>query len=886
MTAPTLAEARELLTSCFGYPDFRPGQQDIIQAVLEGRNVLAILPTGGGKSICYQLPALLKNGLTIVISPLIALMQDQVDGLARAGIRASFINSMLDYREVMERLEKAYHGWYKLLYVAPERFESMVFLDRIRQMHTAMFVVDEAHCISEWGHDFRPSYTKLRTAIDQLGVPQVLAFTATATPDVRQDIRQQLGLVDPVVIVRGFDRPNLSFRVLKTANKREFILTTCSSGESGVVYAGTRNTVEEIAGFLAQYGISAEPYHAGLPDDQRRETQARFIDGRCRVIVATSAFGMGIDKPDVRFVLHHDMPMTIEQYYQEAGRAGRDGGDARCIMLHQPSDKSLPEFFIRSGYPDRALLQSVYTTLHNFAGTELGASTNDLLSITPQMLAAKIGNTSESAVRSALDLLERHGHVRRVTSSFVGSRVRFLLSTGDIRQWLIESAPPHLSLITVSLLRMVGGEAFYDSVIVDLDDFSRKSFLAMDDVVSGLKELASIGLIAFSTGKRGSGIALIGPRMKAADLDINHRDIELRMRRQRAKLLALERYIDGHACRRNMILEYFEERDVRGTCGRCDNCEGGTVATPVEAGASMFDLHAGDILACVAELDGRFGRTIIVDVLRGAKTQRIDQYQLARALSYGRARKTDKGAMLETVDMMIGMGLLAKSDAMHSTVSITELGRERLGRIVRPLTLPPAGAAGGVTVKDPTLYEALRAVRRRIAGRLAIASHALLPDPLLAAIANAAPEDKASFLAIDGVGPAGFQKYGREMLKTLREHAHQHTVAGTLATQTQALATLTTSVRATLDHALRSLSLEDIAFARGLSEGTISQHICEIIASGLTLDIDRIVPPPHQQQIRKAVERLHLRDMKKIKAVVDADVTYASIRIMLAVMKE
>jgi ATP-dependent DNA helicase RecQ len=810
-------------------------------------------------------------------------MQDQVDSLARAGIRASYVNSMLDYREVMERIEKAQHGWFRMLYVAPERFESRVFIDRVKQIPMSMFVVDEAHCISEWGHDFRPSYTKLHAAIELLGSPQVLAFTATATPDVRQDIRKQLALADPVVIVRGFDRPNLSFQVVNTGLKREYILKECGSGECGVVYAGTRAAVDELTEMLLRFGVNAASYHAGLPDERRKETQARFIGGEIDVIVATSAFGMGIDKPNVRFVIHHDMPMTLEQYYQEAGRAGRDGGESRCIMLHQPNDKSLPEFFIRSSCPDKTLVQTVYATLHNQAGTEIGGSYGGLISATSQTLATGIGSVSETAVRGALDLLEKHGYVRRINASYTGSTVQFLLDVTEMREWLIDSAPPHLSSITVALLRMVGGEAFYGEVPLDLDDFARKSFHSMEDILAGMNELASAGLIKFKAGRKGTGIALPGVRVKAGDIDVRYHEVEQRMRHQRSKLLALEQYIDGRACRRNMILEYFEERDVKGICGKCDNCVRPAMPAPEPDDMTLFDKYVKSILECAAELGGRFGRAIIVDVLRGAKTQRITQYALDTANSYGAARRSDKAAMMELVDKMVGMGLLARSDSMIATISITDSGREQLGRDVPPLALPLAGQVDA-KVNDTVLFEALRAVRRRIAARLNVASHTLLPDAVLAAITNAAPQDKASLLEVDGVGPAGYQKYGKELLKALREHAHELALGGAMEKTRTALAALGSSVRSTLDLAVKGLSLDDIASSRGMSEGTISAHISEIIKSGFDLDINRIVPPHHQEQILRAIRTQRLHELKKIKAVVDADVTFASIRIMLAVV--
>ena len=340
---------REALKRYFGYDSFRPGQEEIVSALLAGRDALAIMPTGAGKSLCYQVPALLLPGLTLVISPLISLMQDQVKGLNAAGIRAAFINSSLTETQIARALDLAAEGSYKLVYVAPERLESPAFRSFAAGADISMVTVDEAHCISQWGQDFRPSYLKILDFIDSLPRrPIVSAFTATATREVKDDIVCTLRLHNPKVLVTGFDRPNLYFQVERTRRKDDFVIQYLRGhpGESGIIYCATRKNVDKLQELLTEYGFVATKYHAGLPAEARRKNQNDFIYDTAPVIVATNAFGMGIDKSNVRFVLHYNMPQSMENYYQEAGRAGRDGLPSQCVLLFSAQDVIINKFLL------------------------------------------------------------------------------------------------------------------------------------------------------------------------------------------------------------------------------------------------------------------------------------------------------------------------------------------------------------------------------------------------------------------------------------------------------------------------------------------------------------------------------------------------------------
>ena len=419
MTATdTLSRARGVLSQRFGHRDFRPGQAAIIETVLEGRDVLAVMPTGSGKSLCYQLPAVFREGCALVISPLIALMKDQVDALQAQGIAATYVNSSLPPREQQERLRACRAGVYDLLYIAPERFRSPRFVDAVSRMRVSLFAIDEAHCISEWGHDFRPDYLRLREAVASPGRPQVLALTATATVDVQQDIVQQLGRPDMQPFVYGFDRPNLVYRVLSLNGQKAKLQTlremlAAQRDGSTIIYTSTRRAAQEVATFLQERGSEVLLYHAGLPDAARKQAQDAFMERPNGLIVATNAFGMGIDKPDVRWVVHFNLPRSLEAYYQEAGRAGRDGAEAQCVLLFSYGDVRIQEFLVEHNNPTREVMERVYELIAGAGppGTDVQLSA----------LLRHLGRGSSAMqLAAAARLLEKAGYIEQLTNLEAG----------------------------------------------------------------------------------------------------------------------------------------------------------------------------------------------------------------------------------------------------------------------------------------------------------------------------------------------------------------------------------------------------------------------------------------------------------------------------------
>lgn len=560
---PTIADAEQVLSRWFGYAALRPPQRRAIVAVLNGRDVLVVMPTGGGKSLCFQVPALLVDGLTIVLSPLVSLMKDQVDTLVRKGIPAAGLHGGMTPGEQADAIAHAICGTIRMLYVAPERLVAGKTLSALCRVKVGLLAVDEAHCISEWGHEFRPAYRELMAIRGPLGMPPAIALTATATPDVRDDIAKVCGLRAPVRITAGFDRPNLHYGVHRVGRARErtnrLVDLVAAREGPAVVYAQTRSRVERLAALLVRAGVPAVPYHAGQLQDLRRRTQDRFMRGEADVIVATSAFGMGVDKPDVRLVVHDAISASLESYYQEAGRAGRDGKPSRCLLLYARADRRSPDYFIRSSSPSRATIEAVYAAAVHSCGQAPAAAWIDVAAV------ARRAKVPPAEVHGAMGVLGRAGAVidERGESGRVWVRI---IATAD-RIASIYAADSAERALLRAMWRL-SRDGLRAGTTIDVG--SLPPGLGAVGLVGTLDALMRSAVIIWE--RPAAGLRLVDPCAPLARWPVDWEAIAARRRVAQRRLEAMIRYAESRSCRRRVLLGYFGDDVAGGRCGGCDRC--------------------------------------------------------------------------------------------------------------------------------------------------------------------------------------------------------------------------------------------------------------------------------------------------------------------------
>lgn len=718
---------RHVLLQSFGLNDFREGQRDIIDAILTGQDVVAVMPTGGGKSLCYQLPALLLPGLTVVVSPLIALMKDQVDALLERGLMAAFINSSQSPEEQTRALQLAARGQLKLLYIAPERFRSQQFMRALSSIDVSLFAVDEAHCLSQWGHDFRPDYMRLGAAVQALGRPPIAAFTATATKEVRDDICAVLKLQEPQVFFAGIDRDNLRIEFLYIGGKggaeikhRAILgLIRQQPSANGLIYASTRKNVERVAEKLRTEGVRVGLYHAGLSDDERVRVQDLFMAGKYQVMVATNAFGMGVDKSDIRYVVHYDIPGSVEAWYQEIGRAGRDRKPARCLTLFAESDRFIQEYFLQGSNPPREVIEEVHRVLCQLDG--------DTIELTVEQISERMSSTdNDMAVGTSLKVLERFGVVNRGFRGESKAWVKFRKPHADILRALAR-APVQRALAEV-LPQAVNGDPM-KGADVDVQTLCFEAGVDREQALRMLGELARAGQIDYEPPFRGRSTRVL---YRDGELPIDWNILEEKARRDLEKLDMVVMLARSEACRKWFLRRYFTGDGGKTFCNSCDRC-GNMTREELDAAAEHEESRAfskkirqalaparmartskplrrqpldGEALRvvqqalnCVARLNGRFGRNRIAGVLKGSRDKELIQWGLDSQPSYGVLADLKLEDILSLLDCLIEGSLLTNTiidqQSTHriTVLEVTEQGRTVGRGLERPLLSLPSALA-------------------------------------------------------------------------------------------------------------------------------------------------------------------------------------------------
>jgi ATP-dependent DNA helicase RecQ len=560
---------RQILTKYWGYTSFRPLQEEIIGSVAEGRDTLGLMPTGGGKSITFQVFSLSQEGICLVITPLIALMKDQVNRLNSLEIRSMAIHSGMSREEIDIALENAIYGDYKFLYVSPERVSTRIFQARLPRLNLNLVAVDEAHCISQWGYDFRPSYLKI-SSIREL-IPKTvpfLALTASATSHVAEDIMEKLNFRERNLLKTSFERKNISYLVRRAEDKGTYLVNTIQkAGGSGIVYVRSRKRCKEIAELLVSKGINADFYHAGLPVELRDKKQISWTTGETRVIVATNAFGMGIDKAEVRFVIHWEMPDSIEEYFQESGRAGRDDKPAYAVLLYSPSDKTRLEDSMRRKFPPVEKIKDIYEAICNYLQVPMGAGKDNVFDFSMPEFVSKYRLPVIETFNS-LSFLQREGYIEFTEEIDNPSRVHFIVGRDDLYKFQVanESFDGFIKLLLRSYTGM-----FSEFVPVNEDALAKKSALTRENVYRFLVKLSTLGIIKYIPGKKTSLVIFTEERLERKALLISP-DTYLKVKERHAdRLNKMIDYADYNSrCRSVTLLEYFGEEADR--CGICDVC--------------------------------------------------------------------------------------------------------------------------------------------------------------------------------------------------------------------------------------------------------------------------------------------------------------------------
>lgn len=849
-------DPKSILKEYFGFETYRPGQEEIISSILAGMNVVAILPTGGGKSLCYQIPALLADRYSIVISPLIALMKDQVDSLNRSGIAASFINSSLDYASTEKVLNDIHNNKVKLLYISPEKLENTSFTERIKNFPPEYLFIDEAHCISEWGHNFRPSYRKIINFIKYTGISRISAFTATATEEVRTDIISQLDLQNVKIFVRGFERNNIALNVIRTTKKKEKVLDLIKNRKTpAIIYASTRDNCEEISFYLNSHGMNTAYYHAGLTSELRKLIQDDFLENRVDVISATNAFGMGIDKSNIRLIIHYNMPGSIENYYQEFGRAGRDGSEADVFLLYDKKDEAIQHYFIDNSYPSTEIIKNVYNALCDSVRLALGNTFPAGINVDQNLLALiSQKGINKSQFENSLSILESSGCINRNSDYEKGHFLQITLPRERLEPYMKSFTMNRFRDILVILLRMYGADILNKKVRINFPKICEELSLDKKNVSELLSELANLGIILYDKPSNFPSVSITTPRVKADELALDTEKFELLTNHMNNKLKSIIDYVNAEECRFRVILKYFGEDAGNYKCGKCDIC-----VSPAASDRIALDFFQEKVLETIHESEGKLRTKVLVDILKGKDRKR--DYSVYS--NFGCARHFSKEEIEASINYLISQESIIEFNGM---LALSDKGKAHFSS--EPAARPEVQNNYEDRLK---LFNMLRTARKEASVKFSQPLHLICSDELLKKISEIKPLTPASLMGIEGFNQRMFNKIGEEFLSIIKEAGRENKPAETAVDSRFELKGLVQ----------KKYKLEEIASLTKIPEAVLSIQIESLIKFDESVDIKHLFSGSELKQINEKIDA-GLNTLKELKEALPSSISYGKIRIALA----